>query len=273
MSIEKAFLNGNTQAINAFSEMKNGEEYINQVDFEQLYYEEELSLYYELISEICNLLKELEINSPIEYSLAISYLIRLGFFSHDCKFQTLNDFDLLSCHGISIVNGTGRCRNFVGIHNDIFNKLNLYFEKFYCKKLRTKLKYDWMANHILGIIEHNNVLYGMDLINDDTLLCFENSMCLKGISVVPTGKLIYKPCVDYVLSGKTYDDIKKTIERFKVESKKQHISPREMYYISDNIHKKLQLSTKRFIDFYNRNEELINEIHNGIEFKNALLKK
>ena len=49
MSIEKAFLNGNTQAINAFSEMKNGEEYKNQVDFEQLYYEEELSLYYELI--------------------------------------------------------------------------------------------------------------------------------------------------------------------------------------------------------------------------------
>ena len=199
----------------------------NRCNNEKNNYSNLIDKYDEFILKVVELLKQLNIKSSIEYSLAISYLINEGYLSYDLKFIPLpTNMELINRFGISIISGRGCCRNISDMHNQIFKNLNLYNKKLYCSQKQTpfyNLK-NKSANHVITVIEYEDVLYGIDLYNFNKLYRFKNSLILKEISIYYDNILRYKPYHELITSESVIDNIYKNIKLFELESKKNTLS-------------------------------------------------
>ena len=249
---EKIYLLNDTDALKHFNELKNR----NQIIYnnELLLYKDLLKEYNKVIDKTAYLLKSINLHTSIEYSIAIKYLIEKGYLSNNLQFkQEEPQKELKSNYGINIISGKGICRNYTDIHNDIMKVLNEYVKKFYCVNGIHMFKgRKHTANHVLNLIKHNDILYGIDLYNACKLYRFIDEFTLKEIAYNSNTKLHYKPYYELITSNTDLEDIKLNLRIFKEESTKVYIKPL-IYYdvlLSDTL-TYLRKQNNLFMDLHN----------------------
>ena len=225
---EDTYLNGNPEALDKFSKVYDDRKKIWQAEKEV--YSETIDQYNAFIDRVAVLVKNLGYNSSIECSLILSYLIKNGFLSANLSFtgEAINEENELSCcFGTTIINGQGCCRNFVGLHKDVFERLGLYFKNLYCYEgLNTfNRAANARANHVVSLIEHDGNCYAIDLYNGNRLYRFKSPLILREISFNSSIHLRYKPYYELLMGESSLEDIKKTLATNQELAKLKHINP------------------------------------------------
>ena len=256
---EKRYLKGNLEDIKYFEECRTQYRNNKEQSFEK---NKDIFKYYDIYLEyIADLLIKLRLNSSIDYSVALGYLIKKGYLSDGLKFSLEeSDKEINGKLGISIVQGSGCCRNICDIQSDIFNILNINIIPFYCYQGNDFfMGLNKKANHIINLVEYKNNMYGIDLYNDRLLYSFKNSYIMKSISSEHDSKIRYKPYYEIIIDGRTIDDIRERIKLFNEYSREKAIS----YF-------EYEMGIKYEIDnhLFEKKDEL-NEFHN----KTKLLRK
>ena len=168
-----------------------------------------------------------KLESSLDYSIALGYLINKGYLSEGLIFDSNEtEKEILGKLGISILHGSGCCRNICDMQKDIFERLNIDIIPFYCFQGNDFFNrgLNKPANHIINLVEYDNNLYGIDLYNDSLLYSFKNSYIMKSISSVKDTRLRHKPYYEIIIDGKTLDNIKEEIKAFESYSKEKTIS-------------------------------------------------
>lgn len=222
--------------------------------------------YIELIADE---LMKFKFNSSLDYSVALGYLIDKGYLSDKLNYKTeVAKNEILAKLGISILLGSGCCRNVSDMHKDVFNKLDINSNPFYCyqgvnffNKGENK-----EANHVINLVNYEDNLYGIDLNNSCLLYHFVNPFIMSSISSVHSEKLRYKPYYDYVFDDKTINEIEDKIVLYKDCSKKKKISFFEYEMeIKDRVENVLFENRSELIDFHNKTKTLRKKIINNIK--------
>ena len=208
--------------------------FVQERDTYKKYVEDSLEKNKDIISKydiyldyIVDELLKYNLHSSIDYSIALGYLINKGYLSEGLKFDSKEtDKEILGKPGISILQGSGCCRNICDMQKDIFEKLNIDIIPFYCFQGNDFFNrgLNQKANHIINLVEYNNNLYGIDLYNDSLLYSFKHSYIMKSISSVKDTRLRYKPYCEIIIDGKTLDNIKEEIKAFESYSKEKKIN-------------------------------------------------
>ena len=258
---EDYYLNGDRKSLEKIEEYRKGRK--NTIKLESIKYPETLKKYQEYLTLVANLLKELELSTSMEYSLAISYLISKGYLSEDLLFITKNtDIELTSSLGISILAGVGCCRNVSSIHKELMDRLNIPTKSLYCTRDVFLFKgKKFPADHVMSLIRYHKTLYGMDLMNGNQLYHFTSPFSLEQISLKNNRKYRYKPYSEMIMEDLDLKRIKKVIKQYEKESEKSWISAME--YEDEIVYPtKMYLKTQddKFRDFHQKTKELKKEI-------------
>ena len=259
---ENRYLNGDNEALTIFG--KSCEEYKNKKE-KSLEENKELIDNYNLYLDcIVDELLKYNLDSSIDYSIALGYLINKGYLSEDLVFNAKEtDKEILGKLGITILLGSGCCRNICDMHDDIFKRLNIDIMPYYCFQgidLFNRGK-DMPANHIINLIEYNNNLYGIDLYNSSILYHFKSPFVMKSISSTHDESLRYKPYYELMIDGKSLDEVKKKIEMFNNYSKVKPISYFEYEMdIKNEIEELLFSNQNKLKEFNNKTKVLRKDI-------------
>ena len=261
---EKIYLKGDKEALDRFESDCNVYKYIKEN--EKIKYESLLNKYYLLLDEIVNLLKLLELNNSIEYSLALSYLIENNYLSYkEFDYNKEKHNEITTVPGLTIINGSGCCRHFTDIQKSIFDKLDIFCKKFYCYESEIKYNNKLRANHIVNLISYNNLMYGIDLYNYNSLYKFTGKYYMKAINDVSV-YLTYKPYFEMIIEESNLDLINDYIKYFKKIANDDYISYLEYNdNIKYNINNYLKNNSNKMIEFSNDTLELKKDISNELD--------
>jgi len=259
---EDNYLDGNPLCIRYFEESYRDN--TKKWEKEKTEFASVLYNYDQLVEIVANFIRNLGYKNAIDCSMIISYLVNNGFLSNEMNMESKSpnpDEEISSSLGTSIIRGEGCCRNYTQIHQDIFNKLGESLNKLYCYQGNNAFNKARKspANHVIGLIEHEDNLYGIDLYNGDRLYCFKNGLVLKEISITDSCVLRYKPYYDIAAAGLTLDEVNEKIKRFKTYSEKRSINP---FDFQDDIRFRIKRRLRR-------KEDSMYELHE----KTKVLKK
>lgn len=226
--------------------------------------------YDKFLLELVELLKNINLSNPLEYSLALRYLIWNGYLSKDLKYNRIeSENELSKKYGINIILGEGCCRNFSDMHYDVMKRLNEYVRQYFCatRVLLKPLKAT-RANHILNIIEYDGLRYGIDLYNQAELFKFTDGFNLKDTNFYSNAKLRNKPYLNLIYTDETIDDIVNDVKMYEEDSKKIHLSP-FIYYLDliPAITERLNNQKDIFMDFHNETKIIKENICEGMQRK------
>ncbi len=227
---EQRYLNGDTEALEAIYELQKAHLEEELEDMEKY---RETIIYYELfLDEVVDELLKYDLNNSLEYSIALSYLLDHGYLSNDCTFKhKVSNQEITGKLGINIVLGKGCCRNISDFHKDIFNKLQLSIQPFYCfQGIRKGTNRG--ANHIVNLVDYKDNKYAIDLHNYCFLYHFKKPFVMEPVSIVNKDKLLYKPYYGIILGETDLDTIKENIKKFEEYSK---IKPISSFEYGDDI--------------------------------------
>ena len=262
---EKVYLSQDKEALKHFESSKIERQ--NKYNEESIIYKDILKEYKKFIIILANLLKNMNLKTSIEYSVAIKYLIDKGYLSKKLEFKQIEPInELQSNYGLNIITGEGICRNYTDFHKDIMEELNQYVKRFYCVEGSPMFKAkSQKANHVLNLIRYDETLYGIDLFNANKLYKFKDEYTLNEISFNSNIKLRYKPYYEIINENKTITDLFNTLKTFKEESKKNHIKPL-LYYdvILKDVLSYLPKEKDMYIDFHNTTKTLKKNISDEI---------
>ena len=252
---------------------KEKEFIINFVDKNFKY---EINLYNCLLDETIKMINSMKTFNGLEYSILISYLINNGYMSNKLSLEKKNpNVDYIGKFGLNVVRGKAICRHFSQMHKDIFDKLQIYSDMFYCvlyKGFIFHLSNKYFSDHLANIIEYNNDLYVIDILNNNRLFYFINDYYLREIKSGHFNyKIRYTPIFDYTLNNKDVDEIKLQIKKNKTYNAK--ITPEEYIQIKHNTLRYLNDNRNVFIDFHNETSDLKNEINDSLVRKEEILIK
>ncbi len=258
---EDLYLNGDRKSLEKIEYLKKDRK--DAIELENIKYPETIKKYQEYLTLVANLLKELELSTSIEYSLAISYLISRGYLSEDLLFITKNtNIELTSSLGISILAGAGCCRNISNIHRELMNRLNIPTKSLYCTRDLFLFKgKNFPADHVMSLIKYHKTLYGIDLMNGNQLYHFTSPFSLEEISLKNNRKYRYKPYSEMIMEDLDLKRIKKVIKQYEKESEKSWIS--SMEYEDEIVYPtKIYLNNQeeKFYGFHQKTKELKKEI-------------
>lgn len=105
---------------------------IRTIDICTMFYTEQLTsdykelkeMYNKVVANTCNLIRELELNHPIEIFSSYVYLYRNGYLSYEKYFMYDSNLkDIARLGGIDVIRGKGVCRNIAAHLTDIYNSL------------------------------------------------------------------------------------------------------------------------------------------------------
>lgn len=248
--------------------------YHKQMRYEQgILYNDEINEYNNFLHILKELMESLGFNTSLENIIAISYLIKNGYLSYEKSFDIKSPTDDLEIkYGMSIICGMGCCRNFSSFGNDILNLLGYYSKIFYCYTptfILSRFSYSEEANHVINLIEHDGVKYGIDMYNGDTLYGFKNKLILSSISSYYFKSIRYKPYYEIVTGESTFDDIDFQLEIFNNESKKNKISS---FVYEDGIRahtlEVMSRHTDLFEDFHSKTKDIKKDLALSLKRKN-----
>lgn len=265
---EDLYLNGNKGSLIEFELMRKTRNDI--LALELIGYKNTIENYDFFIEEAAKLIKSLNLDSSLAISLAISYLIKNGYFTYNKEFtEDETTTELLNREGISIIAGEGCCRNFSDIQMSIMNRLDYKTKKFYCYHQTTFLASpkNEEANHVLNLIEYKGNIYGIDIYNYNLLYRFANKFSLVSISKLTNDKLRYKPYCEMIRENTSMKEIFDNLNLFESCKNKPFIYSQDYEKFQFEINKKLEKENDRFDAFHERTKELKKEIYNDIKGK------
>ena len=259
---EDRYLNDDKESLEFFLRERNI--YLKKVQNSRDKYGKAINYYDTFLDVVCAELLKLDLDNSLEYSIALNYLIDKGYLSDNNLFESrVSDFEVLSKLGMSIIWGSGCCRNTSDMHKDVFDKLELKTIPFYCY-----LGNDFLgrgknncANHVINLVEYNDNLYGVDLYNNCIIYHFKNPFIIKSISSYYNDTLRYKPYYEIIADGRELDDIRSRINEFSDYSTRGAISSLE--YESDikyNVKKKLQANESELANCFEKTKVLKKQI-------------
>ena len=263
---EDLYLNGNKASLIEFELMRKTRNEI--LDLELIAYKNILENYDLFIEEAAKLIKSLKLDSSLDTSLAIGYLIKNGYLSYNKEFNTEDTtIELLNKEGISIIAGEGCCRNFSDMQKSIMDKLGFKTKKFYCYQQDSLLASpkNEEANHVLNLIQYKDNIYGIDIYNHNLLYRFINKFSLKAISPYTSNRLRYKPYCEMIRENKTLKDIYESLKLYDSYKDKPFIYTQDYEDYLFKINKKLENENERFNNFHEKTKELKKEIYNDIK--------
>ena len=163
---------------------------------------------------------------------------------------------------MSIINGSGCCRNISAIAKEVLDKLNYDNSLLYCHEgshffKRTK---SLPANHVINLIHHDDNIYGIDLYNSDILYQFKDEFIMQSCAGFYSGKLRYKPYYELIVGESDIDDMLDTVDLFQKESKKKKISFLEYEENRYEVRKKMREEEEKLDDFFDKTKVLKKEI-------------
>ena len=247
-------------------------------DLEDIAYQNVVNKYNEFIELTANYLHELGYSSAIEYSHMISYMIRNGLLSHNCKIinKALPVKKELRNHlGATIIMGNGVCRNKCNMVWDIFQASSLKIDRFPCIIFDKNGFHDELF-HIIPLIEHENNLYGVDVSNDDDLYHFTSSAVMERIGAKEE-KLLYQPSTDMILNYKDLFDVENSLKQWdSLANKESTIDKNEYYKNRKKAISRVKNNNKKLIDFLDMTKPLKQEIFEELkknEETDSLVKK
>lgn len=243
-------------------------EYLDIKSYEEEKYRASLYYYDIFLDEIASLLDKVNYKNPLEYSIALGFLISNGYLSDCFTFEAgVSDKELTSKYGISIVSGRGCCRNIVDMHRDIFDRLDIDILPFYCYQGNSFLSkpIDKPANHVISLINHDDNMYGIDLYNNSLLYYFKEPFVMNSIATYYNGSLRYKPYYEYIMDGTSLEELKKRSILFSKYVGKKISSMEYEDDIKFEVIKRLRNNEVELKCFFDKNKVLKKEIIRGLE--------
>lgn len=238
---------------------------------EKLLYSEALGKYDLFITKVAEFIKSLGFKNGYEASVCLSYLIHNGFLSNDLEFSDMppNQLAEITCrYGINIVLGDGCCRNYSAIHKEVFEQLGYHSELFRCyqgSNTFNRAKYA-KANHVINLIQHEGVTYGIDMYNLNNLFHFIDPFILREISTSRRLHLRYKPHSELEYGESTVDEINQKIERFARYAEARAINPFDYEAgLKYKTKRKVRGHEKDYRDFHEYTKILKKEIKESVE--------
>ena len=274
---EDYYLGGTPDVVKFYNHLY--EERENIWIIEKMLYEEALKKYELFITKVAELIRKLGFKNGLEASFCLSHLIHNGYLSYDMSFSDMPPDQLkeITCkYGINIVLGDGCCRNYAGIHQDVFSHLGYPSELFPCYQgINTfnRAKYA-KANHIINLIQHEETTYGIDMYNLNSLFHFINPFVLREISTTRSSHLRYKPHNELENGQLNVEEIKQKLERFATYSQEKSINPFD--YEADLKYKtkrKVRGAEGAFRAFHEDTKILKKEIKESVEEANVRFNK
>ncbi|MBR2678557.1 MAG: hypothetical protein IKE63_03990 [Bacilli bacterium] len=224
---EQRYLNGDIEALEEIYELQKIHLEEELVDKEK--YRETIIDYDLFLNEVVDELLKYDLNNSLEYSIALSYLLDCGYLSNDRTFKhKVSNQEIIGKLGINVVLGEGCCRNISDFHRDVFNKLQLSIQPFYCFQGIGKGT-NRGANHIVNLVDYKDNKYAIDLHNYCFLYHFTKPFVMESISIFNRDKLLYKPYYGIILGEIDLDTIKENIKKFEEYSKMNPISSIEYH--------------------------------------------
>lgn len=194
-----------------------------------------IGYYNELIKMAAELIKELKANNnSIILSMLVRELVFNGYFSENNVFDAVsgvNYYDVYGFSGLDIVNGKGCCRHYVSFYNNLFNELGIL--NYYTPCCMTNdndvcLNDAFLmgANHVINTVSYQDTLYGYDCYTNAILKFIDAFTMLEVCNHNIEDKTIrcfYKPSVEMMLYGITYDEMYERLKSFLESSRNNHI--------------------------------------------------
>ena len=223
---EKLYLNGDSSALSIIKDCR--ENYLNERNLEYEKYIRAIKNYYMFLDSVVKLLLSLKIHTPLEYAIAIRYLIINGYLSYNGNYCFSCEFDneLMSNFGMNIICGSGCCRHEVDIFCNLFSMIGLYSKKFYCNHSFFKyLNFNRKraADHVISLINYEDLLYGFDITNN-MLFRFVNQSQMKSLTYYDPVYLTYKPYYEMIFDGISIEKINDTYKLFDEKSKGRYMN-------------------------------------------------
>lgn len=227
---ENVYLSNDSVAMMYFTEKQD--RYLHEKLDQRLRFNETITEYNRFLLLLRDFVKTLGLNSEIENAVAIAWLVKHGYLSYDKQFSYGKETnrEILGRYGISILGGYCVCRNISELAYDILRLLEYYSKQLYVYQPNMSLPVSARlkpANHVLNLIEHDGIKYGIDLQNGCGLYRFKNRFTLDKITQEIGGKLRYKPYYEFIVGQSTQEEIGKQLKQFEIDSKKRTIAPVE----------------------------------------------
>lgn len=274
---EDYYLQGTPDVVRHYSRLHEDRENIWII--EKLYYSEALEKYNQFITKVAQFIRSIGYKKPLESSFCLSLMIHLGYLSHDMKFSDLppNLEKEITCKlGINIVTGDGCCRNYSAIHQDVFGELGLDSELFYCYQGHNTFNRAKRArsNHVINLIQHEGVTYGIDMYNLNNLFHFIDPFLLAEISTTRRSVLRYKPYTELEYGISSIEDVQEKLKRFAEYTQTRPINPFDYEAgLKYEMKRKIREQENLFRDFHEETKVLKKEIKDSIDAVNAELHK
>ncbi len=202
-------------------------------------------------------------NNSISYSQVIENLIFNGYFSYGelipyQRKDNINPLDLSGFRGIDVIRKEGVCRHFSSLHHDLFNKLGLFDNLYYCFEVSQSDtycppiddKYDFLkGDHVANVLEYNGQYY-IHCTYNKRYYYFIDSFCAEQYGgKVDKLFLFYTPILNQIFSTKDYQQVLKQIRVFDESSQKPHITIQELNDIINQTNERFYNSSKLLSDF------------------------
>ena len=229
-----------------------------------------ISMYYEYIRKIVELFDFInDNNSDLFYTIVFNILIEIGFFSASKKFLSTDEVlkELYIKPGISIINGSGVCRNIACFYEDVFKNFYTYPLKMCCYDEKGENNKDTLlfGNHIINLADYHGTIYGFDLLNHCIFKAVDANN-LEGLyfdyslKYRPSGDLLLELMCSTNEKTKFLDDVKMKHNILDLSSKRNNLSKEEYYALVMYANNFISQKNKMFKSFLLENEELTHEI-------------
>lgn len=130
--------------------------------------EKRKKLYNEIINKVALLLKNNNINDPIEIMNYLNSAIEKGYLSYNRKFKKINTQEVnLEYSSYLVILGQGVCRNINQFTTDVLKALNMESYDLFCTS-KGKLK---ELNHMITLAIYNDKYYYLDTANNIVYDC------------------------------------------------------------------------------------------------------
>lgn len=215
-------------------------------------------LYNEIINKVAFILKNNNINEPIEIMNYLHNAIEKGYLSYDRKFEKINPHETkLEYSSYLVILGQGVCRNINTFTTDVLKKLNIEAYDLFCaSKENTK-----DLNHMITLVIYNNKYYYLDTANNVAYNCINYILSYDSKELftilnysTPTyhqiSRLYLLYIFNYYKNKRNKDELKKCLFSNLQDSKINYKKNTDQIYITKDLYKENRKLYKEFKKTY-----------------------
>lgn len=208
-------------------------------------------------------------NNDLFFTVLFSILVEIGFFSADRDFNPdIESFKELTIKpGLSIITGTGVCRNVACFYDDVFSLFYNYPLKLVCLDENDSINEDTInyGNHIINLTKYHDIIYGYDIINQCVFKA-KNSEYLEALGFdyslkyIPNGDLLIELSTSLNKKSNYYKDVESKYNLLKKAANNNVLNEEELNKIINCVNQFIMNKKRLLQSFIVKNDELTHEI-------------